>query len=344
MYRQYFGLKKDPFPMTPDPSVLFLTSAHREALAGLSYAILSRRGFVVLTGDAGTGKTTILMRLLESIPATRAQFSVILNSTLTPGEFLELALLDFGFTDIPESKAQRLVMLQQFLVKTRQQNKAAVLVVDEAHKLSAEVLEEIRLLTNIETPEGKLLQIVLAGQDELRDTLNRQDLRQLKQRVAVRVAIHPLADQQVDEYIRYRWSKAGGQEHPFAPGAIRLIAQRSNGIPRLVNAICDNALALAYGQGLHSVEAQQVAEVVSDLDLGGNHVKSGSNGNGGSVRIGGAAKVLSQAVGQRAVAAAPAPNPIPMLERYSPAAERRNTGLWAKLGLRRRTVEDEQTV
>ena len=344
MYRQYFGLTKDPFTMTPDPSVLFLTSAHREALAGLSYAILSRKGFVVLTGDAGTGKTTILMRLLQSIPSSRARFSVILNSTLTPAEFLELALLDFGLSDIPASKAQRLVMLRQFLISAHDQNKAVVLVVDEAHKLSADVLEEIRLLTNFETPEGKLLQIVLAGQEELRDTLNRQDLRQLKQRIAVRVAIQALAYPQVEEYIRYRWMKAGGQQHPFAPEAIEWIAQRSNGIPRLVNAVCDNSLTLAFAQGLHSIGAQQVAEVVKDLDLADGYYKIGSGQKLGATGNGTARQRSSQAPGQRLVAAAPTPNPIPILERYSPTTGKRKTGLWAKLGFHRRTLKDEQTV
>src|SRR5712692_6164077 len=143
MYYQFFGLRTEPFSMTPDPAFLFLTAAHREALAGLTYSILSRKGFVVLTGDAGTGKTTLLTRIFQSIPTSRVRFSVVLNPTLTPSEFLELALLDFGMTDIPASKAQRLTLLQQFLIDAHKRNQVVVLVVDEAHKLSPEVLEEI---------------------------------------------------------------------------------------------------------------------------------------------------------------------------------------------------------
>jgi general secretion pathway protein A len=268
MYHQFFGLTKDPFSLTPDPAFLFLTAAHREALAGVTYAILNRKGFVVLTGDAGTGKTTLLSRIFQSIPATRARFSVVLNPTLTPAEFLELALLDFGITDIPVSKAQRLTLLQQFLVEAYQKGQVAVLVVDEAHKLPPDVLEEIRLLSNFEVAEAKLLQIVLAGQTELGDVLNRQDLRQLKQRVAVRLAIHPLTPTGVEHYIRHRWQKAGAtQPHPFQPEAVTRIAQCSRGIPRLVNSLCDNALMLAYAEGNATIGAAQVIAVAGDLDL-----------------------------------------------------------------------------
>src|SRR4051794_36808046 len=146
MYEQFFSLEKKPFGMTPDPAFLFLTAQHREALAGLTYAVLQHKGFVVLTGEAGTGKTTLLSRVLQSLPASRIQFSLILNSTLTPSEFLELALLDFGITDVPPSKAQRLHMLGTLLLQGQREGKVSALIVDEAHKLSTEVLEEIRLL------------------------------------------------------------------------------------------------------------------------------------------------------------------------------------------------------
>jgi general secretion pathway protein A len=268
MYHQFFGLTKDPFSLTPDPAFLFLTAAHREALAGVTYAILNRKGFVVLTGDAGTGKTTLLSRIFQSIPQTRARFSVVLNPTLTPAEFLELALLDFGITEIPASKAQRLTLLQQFLVEAYQKGQVAVLVVDEAHKLPPDVLEEIRLLSNFEVAEAKLLQIVLAGQTELGDVLNRQDLRQLKQRIAVRLAIHPLTPAGVEHYIRHRWQKAGAtQPHPFQADAVTRIAQYSRGIPRLVNSLCDNALMLAYAEANTAIGAAQVIAVAGDLDL-----------------------------------------------------------------------------
>jgi general secretion pathway protein A len=316
MYNQFFGLRKEPFGMTPDPAFLFLSAAHREALAGLTYAILSRKGFVVLTGDAGTGKTTLLTRVVKSVPESRACFSVVLNPTLTPAEFLELVLLDFGIADVPASKAQRLTILREFLTEAYGQNRVPVLVVDEAHKLPPDVLEEIRLLSNFELPDGKLLQIVLAGQTELGDLLNRQDLRQLKQRVAVRLAIHPLSAADVDHYIRHRWQRAEGREpHPFQPEAIRTIAQYSRGIPRLVNVLCDNALMLAYGEGIGAIGMTQIAEVARDLDMTDRNgrlrqgavaapaYRTGTNGGG-------------IAVATNDGGPGPLPVPIPILERY----------------------------
>ena len=268
MYQRSFGLTKEPFAMTPDPAFLFLTAGHREALAGLSYAVLGGKGFVVLTGDAGTGKTTLLTKMLGSIPETRAVFSVVLNPMLAPDEFLEMALLDFGIPEVPASKAQRLVLLRQFLTDARKAGKSCVLVVDEAHKLEPSVLEEIRLLSNFELADAKLLQIVMAGQTELTNVLNRDDLRQLKQRISVRLNLCPLSRTDVEHYVRHRWIKAGGtQAQPFSDEALGHITELSAGIPRLVNVICDNALMLAYGEGVAGVTAQHIAEVAADLDL-----------------------------------------------------------------------------
>src|SRR5580704_13427161 len=160
MYFQSFGLRKNPFNMTPDPAFLFLTSQHREALVGLTHAILQRKGFVALTGEAGTGKTTLLSRVLQFLPESRLQFSLILNPTLTPSEFLELALLDFGINPIPASKAQRLWKLQNLLHEGQSKGKVSALIIDEAHKLSPDVLEEIRLLGNFEGDDQKMLQIL----------------------------------------------------------------------------------------------------------------------------------------------------------------------------------------
>jgi len=343
MYHQFFGLTKDPFSMTPDPAFLFLTAPHREALAGLTYSILSRKGFVVLTGDAGTGKTTLLSRIFQSIPATRVRFSVVLNPTLTPAEFLELALLDFGITNIPASKAQRLTLLQQFLVDTHKKGQVAVLVVDEAHKLPPDVLEEIRLLSNFELAETKLLQIVLAGQTELGDLLNRQDLRQLKQRVAVRLAIQPLSPTGVDHYIQHRWQKAGAtQPQPFQLEAVARIAQYSHGIPRLVNSLCDNALMLAFAKGDKVIGVAHVVEAATDLDV--------LNGRRPPVRPAVASQYPVRPRMERRVeipatsngttpgaqnGTEPATGPVPTLQRYQrregkPSAFRRLVG---KLGL-----------
>jgi general secretion pathway protein A len=268
MYEKYFGLNKSPFLMTPDPSALLLTTAHREALAGLSYGALNRKGFVVLTGEAGTGKTTLVRRLLQLGAEAEARCSVVFNPLLTPSEFLELLLINFGVRNLPASKALRLLKLEQLLNETHQAGKAAVLIVDEAHKLSYEVFEEIRLLTNFETSEQKLLQIVLSGQPELTRVLSHPNLWQLKQRIAVRLHIDPLSLEDVRAFIQHRWTRAGGaMPHPFTEEAISLIALWSQGIPRLVNSLCDNGLLQACSQQGKKVGADEVLQVIVDLDL-----------------------------------------------------------------------------
>lgn len=267
MYKESFGLKRNPFAMTPDPSCLFLTEQHREAVAALIYAITERKGLLVLTGEVGTGKTTVLARVLGHLPRSSVQFSVVLHPTLTPEEFLEMVMLDFGIPDIPASKAQRLTKLQRFLLEGRMQNKISALIVDEAHKLSPAVLEEIRLLGNFDYADQKLLQIVLVGQSELDALLRREELRQLKQRVAVRVSLKPLSQAEVHDYIRYRWKQAGGGEAPFSLEAIEQVALVSRGIPRLVNSVCDQALLLAYAKSSRQVEQVHIHEAARDLDL-----------------------------------------------------------------------------
>ncbi len=254
--------------MTPDPAFLYQTSSHREALAALTYGVLEEKGFIVLTGDAGTGKTTLLSRMLRMVPTNRAVFSLILNPMLSPDEFLESALVDFGIADIPPAKIRRLLTFQQFLMAAHSAGRICVLVADEAHKLSSEVLEEIRLLTNFENAERKLLQIILAGQTELRETLNTAGLRQLKQRIAVRCELQPLSRTEVAHYMYFRWARAGGDDHPpFEEAAIHLIADASRGIPRVVNALCDNALALIYATGDRLVTALHAQQIADDLDL-----------------------------------------------------------------------------
>ncbi|HLN03602.1 MAG TPA: AAA family ATPase [Bryobacteraceae bacterium] len=302
-------MTKEPFAMTPDPAFLFLTGAHREALAGLSYAVLGGKGFVVLTGDAGTGKTTLLTKMLRSIPPSRAAFSVVLNPMLSPDEFLEMALLDFGIRSVPASKAQRLILLREYLSDARKQGKISVLVVDEAHKLSPSVLEEIRLLSNFELADTKLLQIVLAGQNELATVLNREDLRQLKQRISVRLTLPALSRTDVEHYVQHRWTKAGGQTHPFNHEAVGQIAHWSMGIPRLVNVLCDNGLVLAFGEGTKVVTAQHVAEVAADLELRERPVKRAP-----------AARPIARAAVSAGDGAdgQPAVGSLPTIERYTP--------------------------
>lgn len=267
MYETSFHLRKKPFQLSADPEFLYLTTQHREALAGLLYAILSHKGLVTLVGEAGTGKTTLLAKALRQIPLQRLHSSVILNPSLTAAEFLELSLLDFGLESIPGSKAQRVWLLQGMLLKTHAEGKIAALIVDEAHKLSPEVLEEIRLLGNFEFSDQKLLQIVLVGQPELAQTLNRPDLRQFKQRIAVRLTISPLSRGEVHGYVEHRWKQAGGATVPFDAEALEGIARWSGGLPRLINAICDNALLAAYGEGADTVRTEHVRTAAADLDL-----------------------------------------------------------------------------
>jgi general secretion pathway protein A len=269
MYNQFFGVQKAPFSLTPDPDFLYSTAQHREALAGLAYAILAHKGFVVLTGSAGTGKTTLLRRVMLHLPVTRVRSSVILNPTLSPAEFLEAAMLDFGLQDVPASKAQRLSELQNFLWRAHGAGQISALIVDEAHKLSVDVLEEIRLLGNFESASEKLLQIVLVGQCQLDDLLNSEQLWQFKQRIARRMTIEPLSAEEVGPYIQYRWAVAGGSEAPFSAEAVATIAQATRGIPRLINVTCDNALIDAFGDEAAIVEARHVMGACRDLQLSG---------------------------------------------------------------------------
>jgi general secretion pathway protein A len=312
MYNQFFGVHKAPFNLTADPDFLYLTAQHREALAGLSYAILARKGFVVLTGTAGTGKTTLLTRIMQQLPPSRVQYSVILNPTLSTSEFLEAALMDFGLKEIPISKAQRISKLLEFLWKAHQTGRISALIVDEAHKLSLDVLEEIRLLGNFESGGEKLLQIALVGQGELDDVLNSEPLWQFKQRIARRMIIKPLAADEVGLYIQYRWAIAGGKEAPFSAEAVASIGQATQGIPRLINVTCDNALIEAYADESVMVEARHVKVVCRDLQL--------------SVRT----PLLSPLTPQRTAAPQATAavrnidaDPMNMLERYSTMAPQR---------------------
>jgi general secretion pathway protein A len=268
MYLQHFGLQNYPFSLSPDPRFLYLTAAHREALAGLLFAVTYRKGFLVLTGDAGTGKTTLLRTVLARTPPATTTFSFVVHTTLTAAEFLESTLLDFGITDIPDSRAQRLRVFRDFLLRSAEEGKAPVLVVDEAQKLSPDLLEEIRLLTNMETAEQKLLQVILAGQDDLLPVLAREGMRQLSQRIAVRVQVRPLSDKDVVQYMRTRWSRAGGADAlPFDADAVLAIARYSNGVPRLINAVADAALVKACSTNRWAIQSGDIQAVAQRLGV-----------------------------------------------------------------------------
>jgi general secretion pathway protein A len=259
---QSFGLREAPFSVTPDAKFVYLSPRHTKALAGLTFAILSRKRFILLTGDVGTGKTTLVTTALEYLPAQRTQFSVILNPTLSAAELLEAALSAFQVTGIPVSKVRRLSMLAHLLERNDQQGKVSTLIIDEAHKMKSDALEEIRLLGNLPS-----LQIVLVGQNELIELLNREDLRALKQRIALRLSIEPLSAAEVGHYISYRWTKAGGTAAPFSGEAVALIARQSRGIPRLINTICDNAMTQARQEQATAISVRHIFEASKSLDL-----------------------------------------------------------------------------
>jgi general secretion pathway protein A len=328
MYNQFFGLTKDAFGLTPNPEFLYLTPQHREALAGFTYAILARKGFVVLTGEAGTGKTTLLTRVLQHPAVTSVRTSVIVNPTLTASEFLEAVMMDFGFTDIPASKAQRIAKLHSFLSSGQREGKISALIVDEAHKLSMEVLEEIRLLGNFESPEAKLLQVALLGQSELDALLDCDQLKQFKQRIALRVAIGPLTAAETPQYIRHRWTKAGGAEAPFSPDAFAAIRQASQGVPRVINVICDNALVQAFADGSASVELRHVLSACRDMRLLKDVPRSVP-----------AAEAPAPPVSAAESYPVAGPDPMKTLERYrtTPARPSLVSRLASKLGITQRT-------
>jgi general secretion pathway protein A len=293
MYLKTFGLKTAPFAMTASPGMLYLSASHREALAGLCYSLLDKKGLVLLIGHTGTGKTTLLARAIERLPGAIVQFATIFNPTLTATEFMEAVLLAFGIGNPPASKPQRLRLLQNVLLQSQASGRISVLVVDEAHKLTQELLEEVRLLGNLENRDEKLVQLVLAGQSELAATLNRDDLAQLKQRIAVRLLLSPLTNEELVEYIEYRWQRAGGvSEPPFTAGAMELTARFSGGIPRLINTICDNALLHIFGERARLVEPRHVLAACRDLDL----VPCGLNGSRNGT-VAAAAAALAQHAG-----------------------------------------------
>jgi general secretion pathway protein A len=268
MYEKFFQLERTPFSTVPNPDCVYFAGQHADAIGGLVFGVLSRKGYLVLTGEAGLGKTTALGAMAHLMGKSSVQTSLILNPILTGPEFLEMALLNFGFKDIPLSKAMRLKIFQDFLIRSDADGKVTALVIDEAHKLSTELLEEVRLLGNFEASDHKLLQMVLVGQPELNDRLNLPELWQLKQRIAIRMSLARMDRETVEHYLIFRWSKAGATSAiPFTDAAIDAIATWSKGIPRLINAICDNALLIAFSEETRTVEMRHVREACKELDL-----------------------------------------------------------------------------
>jgi general secretion pathway protein A len=255
MYLSFFGLNEKPFAITPDPRYLYLSERHAEALAHLLYGINEAGGFVQLTGEVGTGKTTVIRSLLAQTPKN-AEIALILNPRMTPPEFLLTICeeLGIGVPDSATSSLKDLVdILSHYLLRAHASGRRIVLVVDEAQNLAPEVLEQVRLLTNLETTTQKLLQIILIGQPELRELLGRNELRQLAQRITGRYHLHPLSPQETGAYVRHRLRVAGATSDIFSPAALAEVHRLAGGVPRVINVICDRALLGAYTQDRHKV-------------------------------------------------------------------------------------------
>jgi len=271
MYLTYFNLKRSPFEITPDPSFLFPTRRHNEALATLYYGVERRKGFVVLTGEVGTGKTLLLRCLLQLLKYRKdTEYAYVFNGRLSPIEFLQYVAADFGLSTANKNKSELLMELMRFVIARSQKNLTNVLVIDEAHHLSPDILEEIRLLTNLETAQSKLLQILLVGQPELDDKLDSNELRQLKQRIAFRAHLLPLDLGETQQYIERRLQLAGADSgNPLFPApASAAVYRHSRGIPRLINTICENALIAAYAKQSKVVTPEIIDSIAIDFRLG----------------------------------------------------------------------------
>ena len=269
MYKDFYELKRHPFAITPEPVFFFPTSRHNEALANLSYGVRWRKGFVVLTGEVGTGKTLLLNCLLDILKRVGIACAYIVNTRLTPGEFLRHIVADLQVPTRARDKAELLLDFNKYLIERYRRGSTTVLIVDEAHLLGWEVLEEIRLLGNLETAQEKLLQIILVGQPELDRNLDSPQLRQLKQRVMLRCELGPLRQHEIRSYIERRLSLAGAKPEniAFPERAVELIYDYSSGIPRIINTICDNALLIGCAQRLRTIVPDIIEEVASDFHL-----------------------------------------------------------------------------
>ena len=267
MYLQFFGLAEKPFAITPDPRYLYLSGRHADALAHLVYGINEAGGFIQLTGEVGTGKTTTIRSLLARAPKT-AEIALILNPRLSATEFLRSLCeeLGLGADDAGEAENKNLVdLLNRYLLRAHSLGRRVVLVVDEAQNLAPDVLEQVRLLTNLETETQKLLQIILIGQPELRKLLAREDLRQIAQRITARFHLDPLSGDETAAYVRHRLRVAGATTDIFTRGALREIHRVSGGIPRVINIVCDRAMLGAYTQELHQVPASLVRRAGAEV-------------------------------------------------------------------------------
>lgn len=267
MYWDYFGFREPPFTLTPNPDFLFLSSCHQEAFAHLLYAIDTRAGFIELSGEVGTGKTTIIRTLLGQLAPETHRSALIFNPTLSPLGLLQEINREFGISSSCGETRELHQALNDFLLRENSAGRTVVLVIDEAQNLSTEVLEQVRLISNLETTREKLIQIVLVGQPELKQLLARKELRQLSQRITVRYHLQPMEQGDIHAYIRHRIRVAAAGREPvtFSAGAIRRIAAYSGGLPRLINGVCDRALLLAYTRETHEITPAMASLAIADL-------------------------------------------------------------------------------
>jgi general secretion pathway protein A len=266
MYLEYYGLKEAPFNLTPDPKFLFFTHNHREAFDLVLYGISNRKGFVELTGEVGSGKTTICRAILASL-TPGIQTSLILNPFLTENQLLRSILNDFGLKVKGRDRLSHIETLNSFLLANLQSGTNVALIIDEAQDLSPAVLEQVRLLSNLETDQHKLLQIVLCGQPELRQRLASPDLRQLRQRISVRYHLLPLNESETIQYIEYRLKMAGWHNGQlFVDSAVRRIHNYARGIPRLINSVCDIALLAGYVASAATIDVNCVNKAIKQLE------------------------------------------------------------------------------
>ena len=282
MYKSFYNLTRNPFDLTPDPACFVPTARHNEALAALYYGVRSHKGVVVVTGEVGTGKTLLLRCLLQSFKtSSEISFAYLFNSRLSATEFLHYTALDFGLpVNEHQAKSTLLFDLSKYVTSRGLQGLTTVLIIDEAHQLSIDLLEEIRLLSNLETNEDKLLQIVLVGQPELDIKLDSFELRPLKQRIALRAHLAPLDEHETVKYIDDRLAVARGASRCaplFSPEAVKAIYHYSRGFPRLINTICESALITGYARQLQTIPMDVIAGVARDFHLNGNGSAVGKN-------------------------------------------------------------------
>ncbi len=269
MYKQFFGMNRNPFEISPDPFFYHPTPRHNEALANLHYGVGRRKGFIVITGEVGTGKTLLVRCLLAELRKGNIAFGYVFNPLLSTMEFFQYIMADLGLPYAGRSKTEILLDLNRFLIQRHSRGLITALVVDEAQALRPELLEEIRLLTNLETSQQKLLQIVLLGQPELETLLDSPELRQLKQRIALRCQLLPLDEEQTRSYVLSRLERAGAKSGSpiFSEESLSTLHEYSRGIPRIINNLCENAMVSAYARQQKPVTADIIAEVAADFRL-----------------------------------------------------------------------------